>query len=311
MIWLAGVGYMGIEYAKVLNSLKKDYIAIGKGEKNAAVFTETTRHEVVTGGLSLFLSKNPPLPEFAIVAVNAEHLAETTSALMRYGVKKILLEKPGAISFSEINALSEIANETQSDVQIAYNRRFYSSVLKAEEIIQADGGITSFHFEFTEWSHVIENLNKPQIIFDNWFLANSTHVVDLAFFLGGYPKEMKCFTMGELSWHKPAIFAGAGITESNALFSYQANWGAPGRWSVEVLTPKHRLYFRPMETLQIQKIGSVAVEPVEIDDRLDREFKPGLFLQTQNFIAGTTERFCSLEIQQRNSNAYMQILNRN
>ncbi|MDR2424023.1 MAG: Gfo/Idh/MocA family oxidoreductase [Prevotellaceae bacterium] len=311
MIWLIGVGYMGIEYAKVLDSLKKEHIAIGKGEKNAAIFTETTRHEVVTGGLFLFLSQNPPLPESAIVAASAENLAETAAALMQYGVKKILLEKPGAMSLAEINSLLEIANKTQSLVQIAYNRRFYSSTLKAEEIIKADGGVTSFHFEFTEWAHIIENLNKPQSILANWFLGNSTHVVDLAFFLGGVPKEMKCFTIGELLWHKPAIFSGAGITNSNVLFSYHANWRAPGRWSVELLTSKHRLYFKPMETLQIQKTGSVTVEPVEIDDRLDKDFKPGLFLQTQAFINNDYTRFCSLKEQRKNFNFYMQMLNKN
>ena len=72
----------------------------------------------------------------------------------------------------------------------------------------------------------------------------------------------------------------------NALFSYHANWEAPGRWSVEILTPKHRLYFKPMETLQIQEIGSVAVNPVQIDDTLDKEFKPGLYLQVKSFLDG-------------------------
>jgi len=37
--------------------------------------------------------------------------------------------------------------------------------------------------------------------------------------------------------------------------------------------------------------------PVEIDDRLDKEFKPGLYCQVQRFLAGDTVAHCSLEEQ--------------
>jgi len=191
-------------------------------------------------------------------------------------VKSILLEKPGAIRKEQLLELQTLASQQNATVVIGYNRRFYQATEKAKEIIKEDGGVTSFNFEFTEWSHVIETLEKPKKVFENWFLANSTHVVDLAFFLGGKPKEICSYTSGGLKWHKSSsIFAGAGISESGALFSYQANWAAPGRWSVEVLTKKHRLIFRPMEKLQIQNIGSVATEEAEMDYSMDDKYKPG------------------------------------
>jgi predicted dehydrogenase len=307
-IWLIGTGLMGIEYSKVLNTLNVDYIAIGRGEHNAHIFEEKIKHKVIIGGLDKFLESSPDIPDAAIVAVNVECLAETAKKLVLYGVKNILLEKPGGCFFCDFVDLIDLSDKNSATVLLAYNRRFYSSVLKAEEIIKADGGIASFHFEFTEWAHVIEKSGKSKGILANWFLANSSHVVDLAFFLGGYPKDMKCFTKRELSWHKPAIFSGAGITDSGALFSYQANWCAPGRWSVEMLTTKHRLYFRPMEALQIQNIGSVSIGAVEINDRLDKEFKPGLYLQTQSFLKKDSSRFCSLKKQYDNiKNIYCKI----
>ena len=58
-------------------------------------------------------------------------------------------------------------------------------------------------------------------ILKEWFIQNSSHVVDLAFNLGGNPVEMKSFVSGGQSWHpKGTIFSGAGITDKNALFSY-------------------------------------------------------------------------------------------
>ena len=111
-------------------------------------------------------------------------------------------------------------------------------------------------------------------------------MVDLAFYLGGKPKEISSFVSGGLDWHPSAsIFSGAGVCETGALFSYQANWESAGRWSVEMLTKDHRLIFRPMEKLQIQKKGSVKIDfDIDIDYSLDEKFRPGLYRQTESFI---------------------------
>ena len=138
-------------------------------------------------------------------------------------------------------------------------------------------------------------------------MANSSHVIDLAFYLGGQPTELSSYTAGKLPWHpNAAIYAGAGKTENNALFSYQANWQAPGRWALEFLTSKHRLIFRPMEQLQIQQLGSVAIEPVEIDDSLDHDFKPGLYRQVQAFL-GCQQGLPTIQEQQKMLPFYQKI----
>ena len=299
MIWIIGTGSIALEYAKILKSLEKEFIAVGRSGKNADNFIAVGAQKVVSGGLDNFLSQMPDAPDKAIVATNVEQLATNTNSLLNYGVKDILVEKPGFCKPEELKAVVDLVQEKSAKVYLAYNRRFYSSVLAAEKIIKEDGGVTSFNFEFTEWGHVIEGLNYSREVFENWFYANSTHVVDLAFFLGGVPKNLSCFSTGELSWHKPVIFSGAGISVTGAPFSYQANWNAPGRWVVEVLTSKHRLYFKPMESLQIQEKGSVAVNPVAIDDYLDRQYKPGFYLETKAFIEGDYTRLCSAEEQMK------------
>ena len=50
-------------------------------------------------------------------------------------------------------------------------------------------------------------------------------------------------------------FCGAGLSKNNIPFSYQANWDAPGRWSLEVLTKYRRYVLRPMEELYCIKLG--------------------------------------------------------
>jgi predicted dehydrogenase len=297
-IWIVGSGLMGIEYAKVLNALNAEFITIGRGQKSCSTFNEQTGNIAISGGLVSFLETKPVLPQAVIVSVGIEALTETTLLLLNYGVKYILLEKPGVGYPAEIRMLTEASQINKATILLAYNRRFYASVLKAEEIIVADGGVSSFNFEFTEWSHIISTLTKHPAEHQNWFLGNSTHVIDTAFFLGGIPKELCAFYKGTLDWHKSSSnFAGAGVSEKNALFSYHANWEAPGRWVIEILTRKNRLIFKPMESLQIQVLGSVAVNPIELDDQLDKDFKPGFYLQTKEFLENKHERFCKIEDQ--------------
>jgi len=297
-VWLIGSGGMAVDYAKVLSSLGVTTTVIGRGSESAKIFTEKVELPVVVGGLDAYIQTKPEIPSSAIVAVGVEALASTLRSLLDYGVLHILVEKPGVLTKDELVKMTTLAKANSARVQIAYNRRFYASTLRALELIEEDGSVESMHFEFTEWGHEIRDLKKAEGVKDSWFLANSTHVVDLAFYLGGAPSEINTFTSGSLDWHpSSAVFAGAGRTHTGAVFSYQANWDAPGRWGVEVITSNHRIIFRPMESLQIMRKGSVKIEPVELDDRLDREFKPGLFEQTRRFLGDERQGSCTLEDQ--------------
>lgn len=297
MIWIVGAGTIASEYAKVLKSLKREFVVIGRGEESARKFYDTTAIMPITGGLQAFLDSRPQIPEKVINCVQSRYLAATSIQLIKYGVKNILSEKPGFYP-DEMEVLNNVVRESGANLFIAYNRRFFSSVLAAEDIIKKDGGLLSFNFEFTEWKSVFDKFpesRKGEL--RHHFLGNSTHVVDLAFYLGGEPSKISCYSNGTVGWHTPANFVGAGETKDGVLFSYCANWNAPGRWAVELLTAKHRIYLKPMEQLQLQDLATVKVYPVEIDDHLDKEYKPGFYLETKAYIEGDYSRLCTLEDQ--------------
>jgi predicted dehydrogenase len=292
---LVGCGPMAIAYAKVLTALGVVPVVVGRGTAAAARFESETGIAAHAGGLERWLAAGNPPVSRAIVAVGEGALGVATLQLIEHGVGAILVEKPGGASAPQIRRVSERARQRGAAVWVGYNRRFYASAERARAMIREDGGVTSFNFEFTEWSHVIAGLAKEPGVKEQWFLHNSTHVVDLAFFLAGTPQTIACHTAGHLDWHpSAAVFSGAGISNGGALFSYQANWGAPGRWGVEILTNRRRLIFRPLETLQVQLIGSVAIEPVQFDDAADRSFKPGLLRQVQAFLGGDGGTLCPL-----------------
>lgn len=308
-VLLVGAGPMAVDYFNVLINLNCDVIVIGRGENSAEKFNEKTGCKPFVGGLTKFLALNKNSFSKAIVAVGMEVLKTTTIELIDSHYNSIMVEKPAGLNFQEIYDLANYSKSKNADVFVAYNRRFFASVMKAKKIIEEDGGVTSFNFEFTEWSHVIEKLVKAQGVKENWFLGNSTHVVDLAFYLGGRPKTISCYSTGGLEWHpKASVFAGAGTTENGVLFSYQANWEGPGRWGIEILTKKHRLILRPLEKLQTQNIGSVNTEFVELEDTLDTQFKPGLYLLTQKFIDNQLEYLFPIKEHIHNCEYYAKII---
>ncbi len=297
-VLLVGPGQMGTEYAKILKNMQIPIDVVGIDDDTSYRFEKTSSLAVYKRGIKNWLKETKDYPHYAIVAVINHELGNVARSLIRSGIKNILLEKPGGLNFEDIKSVAIEAKKFNANVLIGYNRRYYASTLKAKEIIKQDQGVKSFTFEFTEWSHIIEDYPVKIEVKNNWLLHNSSHVIDLAFYLGGEPEKINSYSSGALSWHpKSSAFVGAGITKNGSLFSYHSNWDAPGRWGLEVLTQKHRLIFRPLEQLKIQEKASVAVVDVEIDDKLDIEFKPGLYRQVDAFLSNMWTEFKNIHQQ--------------
>lgn len=284
-ILLVGTGNIARDYVKVLRDLDVNFIVIGRSPKSVELFMEDTGIQAFKGGVRQNRNLLKDVAA-AIVAIDTSQLAEVANFLMDNGIRRLLIEKPGGISQKSILHLTEKAESTNSEVYIAYNRRFYESVFEAEKIIENDGGVKSFHFEFTEWPHKIMQTGLPEETIRNWFICNSTHVIDLAFFLGGKPSDIACFYDKKADWTNDYIcYTGAGVSKNGALFDYCANWNAPGRWNLEFMTNKHRLIFRPVESLKIQKLKTVEIKEADtVDYIFDSKYKPGLYRQVKTFL---------------------------
>jgi predicted dehydrogenase len=310
-ILLIGTGQMAIDYTKVLQAMNKKIIVVGRGTKSAKIFKGKTGYSPVTGGVSLFLSNNK-IEEgtAAIIATGTENLMTCTLKLLNAGIDKILVEKPAALSIEQLLEHEKILMPYEKSVFVAYNRRFYASVIETERLIIEDGGLQSMHFEFTEWAHIIEPLIKAYGVKKNWFFANSTHVIDLAFFIAGNPKILKSFSKsGKLDWHDKTNFAGAGETEKGVLFSYISNWESAGRWAIELLTQNRRIYLKPMEDIHVQQKGSINLIKHDFDLSLDEKYKPGLYLQVDEFISGTSHRLPTIQEHIENAKNIYSLIN--
>ncbi len=307
-IWLIGAGPMAALHAEVLAALaKKPVVIIANSATRAEPLSAKHGMEFLAGGLDKALA-SLPLPDAAIVALPVDKLAAASRRLVDAGVAKVLIEKPGCLAAEELAPMVQEAEQKNLFVAIAYNRRFFASVIETHDRINAADSILSVNFEFCEDSDRIAALPTPSLIKEKWVLANSSHVIDLAFHLCGAPETLTASVTGSLPWHAVgADFRGMGITQKGANFTYCADWRGPGRWGLEIVLPTERLILRPMEVLSVIPRGSFAPQEVEIDDQIDRDFKPGLYRQMQAFLA--TEQHPNLVTARQQLDAIQNIYN--
>jgi predicted dehydrogenase len=285
--WIIGTGRMAGCYAEVLQDQDVPFSAVGRSMRSAEAFAARRGALCFAGGVGSAVEAAGCAPRSAIVAVDVEELAPVCHELMAAGTRRILVEKPGASSVEDLEQLAVAAVAAETQIHVGYNRRHYASVRRLRELAAEDGGIVSFTFEFTELSDAIAGSAHPPVVKRNWLLANSTHVIDTAFFIGGEPRRFFSHIAGGLEWHpRAARFIGAGETATGALFSYLADWDAPGRWSIQANTRRRRFILAPMEKLLVQARGSFALEEVDLGGSVDQRFKPGLHRQTRAFLSG-------------------------
>lgn len=297
-VLLVGAGRMGRAYCSVLKALGRDFFVVGNSLDGVQEFQAETGCNAAAGGLKSFLENTEHKFKIGIVSTPVERLADHASQLIDHGVEKLLVEKPAGLSAAEVEVLDVLAREKNIEIIVGYNRRCFSSVLTAKKMIDEDGGVISFDFEISERSHLIEDSSFHPSVKAKWLVANSSHVIETAFFIGGRPTDYRFYQTGELKWHPSAsIFYGAGQTNSGALFSYRGNWSAPGRWSLDVNTANRRFIFCPFEELHILQKGETTAKKMELDNKHDEDFKPGLFLQTRQFLDGETGSMCSISEQ--------------
>jgi len=308
-VLVIGTGIIGQEYASILSDLKVDFVNLCNSTESALRFKEKTGFDAIHGGLAQ--NKNI-LNDFShfIVSSDIESSFSIATILFEQNCQNILLEKPGALSIDQFSDLYKLTLEINSNVYIGYNRRNYSSVLKLIELAKEDGGITSAHFDFTEWSHVIEKLDKSRELLNNWFFVNSTHVIDTAFHLIGKPEVMHSSAINNLEWHNPSIFVGSGISERSIPFSYHANWSSSGRWAIELKTRLRSLRLMPLESVFEQKIGSLEWEGIPIENSKDILFKPGFYQQVVEFLFVNKPNLKTVKEQFEDLSFYSKILGR-
>ena len=261
-VLIIGGGYMGKEYAHVLEQLGiNDVTIVTKSPKQASDYSAKFDYTILDGGFEKQLS-SVGKKDLVIIAIPTELLVSATKLAIKTGQTRILLEKPGSLFHKELFSLNEIID--QQKVRIGYNRLLYPNFHKIKQLAKNEGGIISCKFDFTEWTHKIPFDVYQENEYTLWGISNSLHVITMALELIGMPKEIVSFQFGKLDWHPSgSIFVGTGVSEENIPFSYHANWESSGRWMVEIMTKENSYRLMPLEEIHVCKKGTVEWKSVD------------------------------------------------
>lgn len=247
---VVGYGNMGKHFVKALRALGLGSIRVCSRSKGPlAELKGLSGVTAIPGGYSSIEREAVP-GELGIVATPCADLVGAAEHLAALGFRKILIEKPVSLWASRIHELSDSLERQGIDVVCAYNRVAYPSFIETRTRAEQDGGITSCTYTFTEF---VDRIGPGQYSNDElarWGIANSLHVITMAHGLIGLPGSWAGFRSGSISWHPSgSVFVGSGATAAGVPFSYHADWGSTGRWSVEVHTPVSSYRLCPLEKL--------------------------------------------------------------
>ena len=245
---IIGSGFMANHYSLVLAKIGiHDVEIVGRTKKSVKLISEKYNfksiHQDYKNGIKLLSKK-----DLVIVTTPIQDIISATKLAIKYGQKNILIEKPGSLYSNELLKLNKIKKSKK--IFVGYNRLFYPNLQKLFQLTKKDGGISSCNFTFTEWIDRIDFKKYPKSVSSRWGIANSLHVISMAFRLIGMPKKITCFRSGKLPWHETgSVFVGCGISKHNIPFSYNADWSSSGRWGIEVTTKKNAYRLIPLEKL--------------------------------------------------------------
>ena len=297
-ILLFGSSYMAEEYLKVIRALDCEVMVVGRDQAKASQLAEKYKAVGFGGGVNALDHISVKEIDLVIIASAVESLAEVACRCLIKGFNRILLEKPGALGLAGLEKIKSLLKSGHK-LGIAYNRRFYNSVIQLRKKINEDGGPVGCFFDFTDREKDILGSVKAKEVVQRWGFANSTHVIDTAFYLAGYPEEMHVLRAGSFEQHPTGnVFVGCGETP-NCLFSYFSTWGGGGRWSVEISTRKGRYRLSPMEELQFCQKNQFAWETIVSPDEDDKLYKPGLYKMVSRVLAENFQDLPTIEDQIR------------
>ena len=255
---------MGKEFPKALLAMNiLNFTIVTASEGTAMDCRSTFGCRTISGGYQTAVLEGD-IYDLVIIATPIHEQIPAIRHVIYCGNTNILVEKPCSVYSNELHTLADELQDSGVRVRIGYNRRSYPNVWKLKEMAEADGGITSCRYTFTELLHTIIFSNNRSNVYERWGITNSLHVISTALFLIGMPSELSTYHLGGLSWHRSASrFVGAGMTEKSIPFSYHADWDSAGRWGIAVMTPKNAYRLIPLEQLYRCQKGTFDWELIE------------------------------------------------
>jgi predicted dehydrogenase len=274
-IAIIGAGYMAEEYLKVFSN-KKVYCEAIFSRTLSKSKTLKKKYNIKKIYKSLGDLKNDSQINALIIAVSAESIYDLINNL---DIKKyrVLCEKPVGINFEETKKI--ITKIRNKHFYVALNRRFYSSNLKAHDLVNKNKSKRLISIRDQE----LQN-SKLKLYNKNLMYWNSVHLID---YINIYARgklikiqRLKKFKDNKFSENLTRL-----IFSSKDEVLYHCNWNSPGPWSINIIQKDHSVEMKPLENLVQEKlIKDKRIRVFHNKSKIDSKFKPGLFYQVSEFL---------------------------
>ena len=278
-IAIIGLGNIAHKHAEVIEALPEVKLVAGVKRDAETGMTFCARY-----GIPHFFQSTDALlawGEFdaAVVACGHHFTTDIARAVLSTG-RPCLIEKPVGFCQADTQSVLDAAAAAATWGMVAVNRRFYSIIQKARELIADAGGLRAIRVEHTEWMHQASEWGLPDDLLDRFFYINGIHLLDTMCHLAGIPSStdavVRHFPQRRTAYDAMFRFS------SGAVGHYSGQWYAPGRWALDLFAEDLRITFPRMEEAFIQRTGQ---DPVPLSlDTIDQKFKPGFYRQMEAFV---------------------------
>ena len=191
----------------------------------------------------------------------------------------MLCEKPVGIDFDQTKKIFSLLNKNKKNFFVSLNRRFYGSTIKAKNIVNKYKGKRLISIRDQQLQNTGSKILNKRVMY-----CNSVHLIDYIriFARGRLRKVSKIKKFNDNKFSE---------TISKLYFSskdevlYHCNWNSPGSCSVNIVQQNNRCELSPLEELMEEKLLNGKRKRVNHKKILiDNIFKPGLFLQINEFL---------------------------
>ena len=225
--------------------------------------------------------------EVAIVAVTASSTFAVSKALMERDIH-CLIEKPLGVSVEEADALRACAARSNVTSAVAFNRRCYSSVLRAAKYVEALGHPYAIHVDSPERLAKIRSSKDQAVLAKTRIVTNTCHSIDLLTAFAGDHEAVVSSGQAKYFDGIRTDYSGMIHFRKGQLGIFSSHWSSPGDRVVTLYGRDYRLEINLSKNILIAAHGKKVrtFQP----SGTDRAFKAGVYLQDAEFLAAALAR---------------------
>ena len=218
------------------------------------------------------------------VVVASAHMVKDLAGRCLETGRPVLMEKPAGLSAEDTEWLVQRAEDHKTFGMVGMNRRFYSVLDHGLAALADCGPLRGASLDVPEAITRARQLaNRTELEYERWMYRNSIHGLDLLrYVLGDVSGIHSVARPNQDTGNAAASFAAVLEHDSGAVSTVLALWDTPSVFRLRLVAESGTLELAPLEQ-GIFTDSRGRRFPV-VADRIDVDFRTGLFEQDRTFI---------------------------